>query len=184
MPRDEGTMLRRWVQHYGDAVGRDHLLVLDDNSSDGSTTDLGCPVFPVPTLPGGSEFERARMRLINGFAQGLLACHDFVIFVDVDEFLIPDPVKFGGLREFLAARRDRPVIAPLALNLVHHVGVEGEIDPDRPVLEQRSFAKFLPGMCKPAIKRVPAPWTAASHGIGRAFAVDPELFMLHLKLYD
>ena len=184
MTRDEGSMLRRWVRHYGDAVGGDNLLVLDDNSSDGSTTDLDCPVVPLPTLPGGADFERTRMRLINGFAQGLLACHDFVIFVDVDEFLIPDPASSAGLREFLAARRDRPVIAPLALNLVHYVGVEDDIDPSRPVLDQRSFAKFVPGMCKPSIKRVPANWTSASHGIGRQFAVDPGLFMLHLKFYD
>jgi hypothetical protein len=184
MTRDEGAMLHRWVRHYGDAIGHQNLLVLDDNSSDGSTTDLGCPVLPLPTLPGGQEFERTRMRLINGFAEGLLACRDFVIFVDVDEYLIPDPAKFAGLREYLAARRDWPVIAPLALNVVHNVRCEGPIDPNRLVLDQRSFAKFMPGMCKPSIKQVPARWAAASHGIGRQYAVDPELFMLHLKFYD
>lgn len=184
MTRDEGPMLRRWVTYYGNAVGRDNLLVLDDNSSDGSTAGLDCPVIPLPTLPGGPDFERTRMRLINGFASGLLACHDFVIFVDVDEFLVPDPAKHAGLRQFLAARRDVPVIAPVALNVVHHIGTEGELDPDRPVLEQRSFAKFVPGMCKPSIKQVDAQWTAGSHGIRRRFAVDPELFMLHLKFFD
>jgi hypothetical protein len=184
MTRDEAGMLRRWVNHYGNAVGRNNLLVLDDNSTDGSTTGLDCPVVPVPTLPGGAEFERTRIRMINGFAHGLLACHDFVIFVDVDEFLIPDPARYGGLREFLAARRDQAVIAPVALNLVHHVNAEKDLDPSRPVLDQRSFAKFVPGMCKPSIKQVPAPWTAASHGINREFTVDPELFMIHLKFAD
>lgn len=184
MTRDEGPMLRRWVNHYGNAVGRSNLLVLDDNSSDGSTADLDCPVVPLPTLPGGTQFEPTRMRLINGFASGLLACHDFVIFVDVDEFLIPDPAKHAGLRQFLAARRNVPVIAPLALNVVHNVGAEGKFDPDKPVLEQRSFAKFVPGMCKPSIKQVPAKWSAGSHGIHRHFVVDPELFMLHLKFFD
>lgn len=183
MTRDEGDMLHRWVQHYGDAVGRDNLLVLDDNSSDGSTTGLGCPVVPLPVLRG-PEYQRIRMGMINGFGNGLLACHDFVIFVDVDEFLIPDPAKFTGLREYLAARGNRPVIAPVALNLVHHVGVEGDLVPDRPVLDQRSFAKFVPVMCKPSIKQVPARWMAATHGIHRQFALDPELFMLHLKFYD
>jgi hypothetical protein len=184
MTRDEGPMLRRWVRHYGNAVGRDNLLVLDDNSSDGSTDGLDCPVVPLPTLPGGTAFEPTRMRLVNGFAEGLLACHDFVIFVDVDEFLIPDPDKHAGLRQFLAARWDVPVIAPLALNVVHHVASEGKFDPDRPVLDQRSFAKFVPGMCKPSIKQVGAKWSSASHGIRRHFVVDPELFMLHLKFFD
>ena len=104
-------------------------------TSDGTAIcELDGICAPTAAMPG---LERARMRLINGFAQGLLACHDFVIFVDVDEFLIPDPAKFVGLREFLAAHRDQPVIAPLALNLVHYLGVEGDLDPNRPVLEQR-----------------------------------------------
>jgi hypothetical protein len=184
MTRDEGPMLGRWVRHYGHAVGADNLLVLDDNSSDGSTSELDCPVIPIPTLPGGTDFERARMRIINRFAAALLACHDFVIFVDVDEFLVPDPAKHAGLRQFLAARWDVPVIGALALNVVHHVGIEGKLDPSRSVLEQRSFAKFVPGMCKPAIKQVDARWTVAGHGIARRFVADPELFMLHLKFFD
>ena len=39
-------------------------------------------------------------------------------------------------------------------------------------------------MCKPSIKRVDARWEAASHGIGAPYAVDPDLFMLHLKFAD
>lgn len=177
-------MLRRWVRHYGSAVSADNLLVLDDNSSDGSTVGLDCPVIPLPTLPGGVQFERTRMRIINRFAAALLVCHDFVVFVDVDEFLVPDPAKHACLRQFLAARWDVPVIAAMALNVVHHVGIEGKLDPSRSVLEQRSFAKFVPGMCKPAIKQLDARWTVAGHGIARRFAVDPELFMLHLKFFD
>jgi hypothetical protein len=184
MTRDEGSMLRRWVDHYGSAVGRKNLLVLDDNSSDGSTARLDCPVVPLPNLPGGAEFERTRMRILNGFARGLLACYDFVIFADVDEFLIPDPSKHANLRQFLAARRDVPVIAPVALNVVHVVGKEGEFDPNRPVLDQRSYAKFVPGMCKPSIKQIDAQWAVGSHGINHSFAVDRELFMLHLKFFD
>jgi hypothetical protein len=184
MTRDEGSMLARWVDFYGDAVGRENLLVLDDNSSDGSTKDLGCTVFRLPQLPGRGGYERTRMNLLSGFAEGLLECYDFVIFVDVDEFLIPDPERYGSLREFLAARRNTQVIAPMTLNLVHHVGVEPDLDPDRPILEQRGFAKFVPVMCKPAIKQVPARWRKASHGILAPFAVDRELFMLHLKFYD
>jgi hypothetical protein len=184
MTRDEGPMLRRWVDHYGSAVGRHNLLVLDDNSTDGSTAGLDCPVVPLPKLPGGGEFERTRIRIINGFARGLLACHDFVIFVDVDEYLVPDPAKHANLRQFLAARRDVPVIAPIALNLIYVPGAQSKLEPDRPVLDQRQYAKFVPGMCKPSIKQVDAAWTVACHGISHRFTVDRELFMLHLKFFD
>jgi hypothetical protein len=182
--RDEGVMLRRWVAHYAAHVGVENLIVLDDSSVDGSTTGLPCTVHRLPGLPGDRDFEVARMDLVSGMARGLLAVYDVVVFVDVDEFLIPDPDKYADLREFLAARPNHDVIAPMALNVVHHQALEGALDPDRPVLGQRQFAKFVPLMCKPAIKRVPAPWRFASHGITAPFQVDPELFMVHLKFAD
>ena len=72
----------------------------------------------------------------------------------------------------------------MALNVLHYAGVEGDLDPSLPIWGSGGYAKFVPLMCKPAIKRVPAPWGAASHGIGVRFKVDPELFMIHLKFHD
>lgn len=185
MTRDEGSMLSRWVRFYSDALGgAQHLLVFDDNSADGSTDDLDCAVFHLPQLPGIGGYERTRTGLMSGIAEGLLEVYDFVIFADVDEFLVPDPAKYSDLREYLADRRDREVLAPVTLNVVHHVDVEPPIDQDRPILDQRSFAKFVPVMCKPSIKRVPARWSGASHAIAAPFEIDPALFMLHMKFYD
>ena len=41
-------MLPRWVQYYGDQLGQDNLVVLDDNSVDGSTEHLPCTVLRLP----------------------------------------------------------------------------------------------------------------------------------------
>lgn len=184
MTRDEGGMLDRWVRHYGHHVGVENLIVLDDNSVDGSTDDLQCTVHRLPTLPGDRDYEVARMELASGFARGLLACYDLVAFVDVDEFLVPDPRRYDRLVDLLADRPDTQVVAGMALNVVHHVRVEGDLDPALPVLGQRRFAKFVPLMCKPSVKRVPAQWRFATHGIMAPFTVDPDLFMVHLKYYD
>jgi len=184
MARDEGRMLDRWVEHYArEAGGPEHLLVLDDSSTDGSTDRLPCRVRRLETIPAG-QFEATRMRLSNAAARKLLQRYDVVAFTDVDEFLVADPAAYGSLRELLAARPDDPVLAPLALNVVHDFASEPPLDPARPVLAQRSFAKFVPVMCKPSIKRVPVPWRSASHGIDLPYRVDPELFMLHLKFAD
>ena len=83
MARDEGDLLSLWVSHYARHVGIDNLVVLDDNSVDGSTDGLGCTVHKVPPLKGGLDFEPVRMRLMNGIAGGLLAAYDYVVFVDV-----------------------------------------------------------------------------------------------------
>ena len=183
MVRDEAEMLPRWVRHYAAQVGLENLVVLDDNSSDGSTEDLGCTVHRLPTLPG-KGYENARMRLVSGLATGFLAVYDYVVFVDADEFLVPDPARYDDLPSFLATRRDHEVIAPIALNVVQVPSVEGPLRADEPVLGQRQFAKFTPLMCKPSIKRVPAGWRWASHGIEAPFLVDDGIFMLHLKFAD
>lgn len=183
MARDEAEMLPRWVRHYAEQVGIDNLVVLDDNSTDGSTDDLGCTVHRLPQLPGPG-YEGVRMQLVSGLAAGFLALYDFVIFVDADEFLVADPAKHADLPSFLATRRDRDVIAPMTLNVVHVADLEGPLRANEPVLGQRGFAKFAPLMCKPQIKQVPAAWKWASHGIEAPFEVDTELYMLHLKFAD
>jgi hypothetical protein len=184
MARDEGQMLDRWVRHYSAQLGAEHLIVLDDNSTDGSTDDLPCTVHRLPQLPGTHEFERTRMKLVSGLAKGLLAVYDYVAFVDADEFLLADPAKYADLTDFLKARPSTDVIAGMCLNVVHYAAVEPDLEPTLPTLGQRRYAKFVPSMCKPALKRIPAPWGAASHGIGAPFTVDPELFMIHLKFHD
>jgi len=184
MVRNEAAMLPRWVRHYSaQCGGPEHLLVIDDNSEDGSTDDLPCPVIRIPPLKRG--FERSRMALLSNLAAGLLEAYDAVLFADADEFLLADPDRYAALGDLVAAKPDVDVFGAVGLNLVHQVGVEGPLDPERPLLSQRRLAKFVPLMCKPALKRVAAPWTAASHGVtGVPYRIDPELFMFHAKFAD
>lgn len=176
-------MLNRWVQHYGSHLGVDHLLVIDDGSQDGSTDDLPCPVLRTPGLRSDG-FNGPRLRMVNKIAAGLLESYDVVVFTDTDEFLVPDPAIHPDLRSYVRARKGVPVMAPIALNVVHHVGSEAPLSDDRPVLAQRALCQLAPNMCKPSVKRRRAAWAAASHGIRTSYAVDPELFMVHLKFSD
>ncbi|QNN51743.1 glycosyltransferase family 2 protein [Nocardioides mesophilus] len=182
--RDEALMLPRWLDYYGRQVGLDNLIVFDDNSTDGSTDGLPCTVHRIPGFSGRGTFERDRVGLMSGIADGLLHTYDWVIFTDVDEFLVPDPARHDGLVSFLRSREDTLVIGATGLNVTHHPAVEGPIDTSRPVLGQRRFAKFTPIMCKPSIKQVAAPWAAASHGVLAPFRIDPELYLMHLKFHD
>lgn len=181
MVRDEGPMLRRWIDYYGGQLGLDHLVVVDDNSVDGSTEDLPCTVVRIPPI-GKHPFEPTRMGLLSKLAAALLMVHDAVIFADADEFIVPDPSTYDGLRDYLA-RNDADVLGVAALNVVQLAG-EPPLDLAHPFADQRRYAKFLPLMCKPAIKRVDAAWRWASHGIMAPYAIDPQLFMFHMKYAD
>lgn len=184
MTRDERNRLPRWIDYYSGQVGSQNLIVIDDNSADGSTDDLPCTMHRLPPGPWKSKWGMARARLASGLAQGLLACYDVVIFTDVDEFLVPDPARYDGLKHYLRVRADVDVIAPVAVNLLHHPRVEPDLDPTQPLLTQRRFVKFAPVMCKPLVTRVPAQWTAGFHGIEAPFVPDPVLWMVHTKYYD
>jgi len=184
MVRDEAFMLPRWVAHYGRQLGMANLIVLDDNSADGSTDDLPCTVYRLPPPPWHRGWGPTRLQLVNGFARGLLACNDVVIFTDADEFLVADPAKYASLHDYLSTRTQPQVVAPLALELMHNAEVEPPLDPDQPILGQRRFVKFSPGMCKPLVKRVAKPWRNAFHGFHEPFAIDNDLWMFHLKYAD
>ncbi len=182
--RDEADMLPRWLAHYGGEFGHQNLFVLDDNTVDGSTDELPCVRYRLPAGPWKAGWGKTRLRLVNGLAAGLLAVNDVVIYTDVDEFLVADPESFSGLRAYLARRQDCDVIAPLALEVVHHPLLEPPLDPSRSILSQRRFVKYSPAMCKPLVRRSNSRWHSAFHASAESFSVDPELWMFHAKFAD
>jgi Glycosyl transferase family 2 len=181
--RDEAAMLPRWIRYYGDQLGVENLVVVDDRSSDGSTSNLPCRVIRHDGFPEG-EFEKARMALVSRLGSELLRDHDAVVFTDADEFLLADPDRYEGLRDFVARRPELQVAAGLGLNVVHHLDHESALVPELPILGQRRFAKFVGKICKPSLKRVDAPWVKASHGIRAPYVPTRELLMVHFKFAD
>lgn len=183
MVRNEGAVLRRWIDHYAGQVGMENLLVIDDNSDDGSTEGLPCAVKRIAPISG--HFELERMKIVSGEAERLLKGRSAVVFADADEFVVADPARHQDLTSFVRARAGVAASGVVALNVVHHTATEPPLDLSGPLLRQRSLAKFVPLLCKPSLKQVRNPWAAASHGIqGVPYALDPELFMFHFKFAD
>lgn len=183
MVKDEQTMLPRWLNYYGRLVGHGNLLVIDDESADGSTDDLPCPTIRLHGSAWRPGWIMGRRKMVNSLASAMLAYYDVVIFTDVDEFLVPDPDRYKGLLDYLT-RNPHKVIAPIGVNVLHDEQSEPPLDPTRPVLQQRRLVKFAPVMCKPTIKRVSAEWSPGFHGIKRRYQVRPDLLLIHLKYCD
>jgi len=185
MVRNEATMLPRWIAHYSrQCSGPESLVIVDDHTTDGSTDGLPCPVIRIPPFIH-RPFEPARLAVVSHLASALLEAYDAVAFTDADEFLVADPDKYGTLRDLVAAKPASRVFGAMGLNVIHQVHDEPPLDPAQPILSQRRLAKFLPLMCKPAVKRVHNPWTAASHGLrNMSWSIDPDLYMFHAKFAD
>ncbi len=183
--RDEAKMLPLWIKYYGGQFGNENLYVIDDNSEDGSTDDLPCDVLRIPPIRGG-KFNSTRMAMVGNFGRSLLQLYDVVMFCDTDEFIVPDPDRHPDLRSYIEAKADEGLTAvgSLGFNVVHNVGVEPPLDLTRPLLGQRQLAKFLPLMCKPAIKTIPEHWSTGTHGLRAPYRVDPDLWMFHMKFGD
>ncbi len=181
--RNESVYLPKWVDHYGSAFGVENLYVVDDNSDDGSTDHLPCDVVRIPPVRNG-KFETTRMAFLAGQSRALLSLYDAVVFTDADEFLVADPARHTSLASFIESRPDDALaVGALGFNVVHGPG-EPPLDLSRPFLSQRRLAAFVPVMCKPSVKFVPAPWYHASHGIRLPYRVHPDLFMFHFKFAD
>jgi hypothetical protein len=182
--RNEKNFLPLWIKYYGEQFGLENLYVIDDNSDDGSTDNLPVDVVRVPEIRDG-EFNVTRMSFVGNFARALFELYDVLLFCDTDEFVIPDPDKYSGLRDFIEQQpEDVLAVAAFGLNVVHATKAEGPIDLSRPLLGQRQLAKFLPLMCKPSIKWVLGHWAAATHGVNAPYEVHPDLWMFHFKYGD
>jgi hypothetical protein len=194
MVKDESFWLPRWLDYYGAELGADRLYVIDHGSEDGSTSGIDASVIRLPRdgrSEAGSQqaeaskprFDRTRADLVNGLAAGLLGYADTVVYVDVDEFLVPHPRTGLRLGQYLEGV-ERDAVAAVGLNLIHVPAVEPDFDPGQPLLAQRRHVVFVPRMCKPSVKRVRASWTAGFHGLACPYEVDPDLLLIHGKFFD
>ncbi len=182
MVYNDKVFLPLWLSHYGRAFGADNTFVLDHGSNDGSTEYLGAAhVLRVPRDKSFDENHRAI--LIHRCQAVLLRHYDVVVFSDADKFLVPDPARFAGLPDFIAQRCQRFVNA-VGLDVLHVPDAEDPIDLARPILAQRSYARFSSAYCKPLISRIPLLWDPGFHACNYPAAIDGDLLLFHLKRMD
>ena len=186
--RGEPVFLRKWVAHYGAALGAENLFVLLDGHDQEVPEGLGrANVLRLPHRPAPrAEGDRRRARIMSHIARGLFHLYDMVIATDVDEFLVADPATGQDLRAYLSGlARPGAAISALGLDVGQHRRAEGPLDPARPWLAQRAFAHVSARYTKPVVATRPGTGGSGMHRVkGRNFRIDPNLYLFHLGMAD
>lgn len=120
---------------------------------------------------------------INKKVKELLHKYDMVAIPDMDEFLVPDPDKYGNLGEYLDNFTGDGVRC-VGYNVMEMPGAL-PLDIERKITDQREYwmrdSYFYD---KPVITRVPIIYGNGLHKCDIEFPQDPDLVMLHLRDAD
>lgn len=187
MVRDDEFFIRKWIHYYGSQFGHDNLFLILDGQE--QPYPAGHEKINVCRLPYKSH-NRARgdcerSRIISFIAKALFYRYDIIIAHDIDEFLVLDPNCRQSLAEYLQRPITYASLSALGLDVGQHRETEKPIDPERPFLEQRSFAHVSARYTKPVVATEPLTWGSGFHRVkGRNFHIDPNLFLFHFGMVD
>lgn len=177
--RNEAQLLPVWLRYYSRFVPLDQLFVLDNDSDDGSTTDIPAVVTHCSS---DTAFDHPWMvSTINLFQQKLQQQFDTVLYADADEFVVPRTCDLG---EYLDASV-MPVVRSMGYNIVQNVD-EGAIDWSCPLLNQRMWMSRHTQFDKPVISRIPITYSLGCHSLNSGPVPEPDrdLVLLHVHLID
>lgn len=184
MVRDDYFFLKKWVDYYGQLFGRENLYVINHgHEAKVSEIASGCNLIGIPGDPH-RNFDVKRWRLLNGLVAGLRSYYSYVICGDVDEFVVLDPASGSNLAEFMFDLKDRQVLTPFGLEVVHRRSLE--TDPLKDViLGPRRHVQIAMHYSKPCVVGATAKLSRGGHySTHDKLEMPQDLYLLHLKFCD
>lgn len=178
-----------WQNYYGSMFGFENLYVLCD-----TVNDYYLNLFDdrVNLIDMQQEFHGDNACLINNIQKwqhDLLYEYETVIFTDCDEFLIPNPIVWKNLADFLDNNTDDYFRAQ-GYNVIHNIEEEPPINPTKPILSQRKYwykhgETNGGGESKQLILRKQGVrYSSGLHWCEPSVPEHPDLFLIHLKEFD
>jgi hypothetical protein len=177
--------LAQWYRHYGKHLGPRNLYVIS-HGYDAEIQKI-CPEASIITIPRGDlkNFDRVRVRLINGFQSGLNNLYDWVIQTDADELVCFNPSTYGSFQELFEATK-APALFALGLNLAEVKG-DTPLTPEDSALAHRRVACVTGNYSKAwaVRKAIPLRWHGVFCGYRKTadfpFEMPDDVFFVHLK---
>jgi hypothetical protein len=173
-----GSYFPAWYAYYGGIFGTESIHIFTYLRNRNSFE--GIKVGGLHAL-ADTYNDNDRKDAIAALVAELLPTHDLILHVDIDEFLIPDPIKFRNLSEYLASWSGTHLTA-FGFDVIQSPS-EPPLDIRRPILSQRSFAYALTALNKTCVTRVPLKWNRGFHycSLPPTFG---DLYLFHTKRAD
>jgi hypothetical protein len=134
-------------------------------------------------IPFESYNNRLRIEAARDLQKRLLDSYEYVLYADADEILVPDPKKYGDIKDYIA-KTDRDYVYCQGYEIMQ-LEDEAPIDLDRPILRQRRFWYCEDKKSKPLLARVPLAWRPGFHDAANTVRrVDQDFWCLHLHRMD
>lgn len=168
-----------WYKYYSSQFGADsiNVLTIPNMASEFRKFELASI-----TEMDQSYDDNVRLAAITNRVTELLKSHDYVVHVDTDEFLIPDPLKHRSLSDYINNLTFEYVTAR-GFDVFQHNN-ETSLDMEIPILvNQRSHCFALTAMNKTCITSIPITWKRGFHFCSQPPRLD-ELFLFHFKRAD
>ena len=163
--------ITRWCRYHAEEFGESSLYILNPgNDPQIADSAGGANVIPIPAETDAD----AILASVGSFASGLTLYFNWVACLDIDAFLIVDPLKADGLGAYLSqltANGRVPVVAaPLCLELLNAPGA-GPL-----------YARLAGDAQKPCITRGRIAFGAAGAACNaKSFAIDQHLCLITAK---
>lgn len=174
-----------WLKYYRSQF--DDVLILCFSTNPKYYPELESRNVKYEVLEGESwdDPERSNHMLRNK-QQELLKEYDWVLYCNLDEFLIPDPKRFKNIKELIASR----YYIPSECFEVVQLPEDKEIDYSQPFLKQRQSWIKNENMNKVLLSCVPLSWNNGQHQINEVNSevsrdfTNTGLYLIHTKHAD
>ncbi|CAF1036084.1 unnamed protein product [Adineta steineri] len=181
--RNEKGFLPIWLRYYRRYFADEDIYILDNDSDDGSTSNLTVNVHRVSSE---KYFDHLWLiETVQDMARSLLRRgYKYILFCEVDEMIVPDPIKYPlGLLDYIKQAKAE-VTRVTGYGLFHKATSEPKLNLSQPIMPQRNFWSKDNMYDKPLLISKEIHWTVGFHTCKENATRDEDLVLIHLQRMD
>lgn len=180
--KDESVFLPIWLKHYRQTFADEDIYVIDHETKDGSTDNLGVNIIPV----FNAEAFRHQWLVdqVQKVQNELLEKYEVVLFAEADEIVYSE--REGTLLEALEdfKNSDQQYVNMIGYECVHLIDEEAPLDLTKSIIAQRQKWLKEPMYDKPLLTKIPLSYNVGFHSCHLPTNLGFGLHLLHLHRMD